>query len=122
MSAPRSAADLGRFRRPSFDEPRRLLGLGAILVWPRLRRENIRNSDLALILLGALIGALVALGIALLQMALQLIHTLLFAIPLSAHLSEGTILDWHRLLLVPPLGGLLLGLASAALRRWRPRD
>ena len=122
MSAPRSAEDLGRLRRPSFDELRRRLALRAIRAWRRLSRENIRNSDLALIVLGALIGAMVGSGIALLQMALQLVHMLLFAIPLSAHLSEGTVLDWQRVLLVPPLGGLLLGLASYAVRRWRPRD
>jgi CIC family chloride channel protein len=122
MAAPRSAETLGRIGRPSWDEARRRLVLTAHLAWRRLGRENIRNSDVALIFIAALVGLLVAGAVAALQTGLQLLHVVAFAIPFDGHLSEGSALDWRRVLLVLPLGGLALGLATQLMRRWRPRD
>ena len=99
---------------------------GALLqLRTRLRlfvRHNIRNSELGLIGVGAMMGAVVALGVAVVRQLVSEFHHVLFGVPFETHLSGGAVAQPWRLLVVPALGGLCYGLVAYALWRWRPRD
>ncbi|MFO1059098.1 MAG: chloride channel protein [Dongiaceae bacterium] len=87
-----------------------------------LAAGEIRNSDIALIVVAALVGVVVGLGVVLMGEAVGLVHLLLFGIPVAAHLSAGQMLAPWQVLVVPPLGGLIVGVAALLVRRWRPRE
>jgi CIC family chloride channel protein len=87
-----------------------------------LRRETIRNNEVALIVASAVLGAVVGLGVIVVQELVQQIHEFIFAVPHGHHLSEGGQLGWWRILLLPMVGGLLAGGAGVLIRRWRPRE
>jgi chloride channel protein, CIC family len=87
-----------------------------------LRRENLRNNEVALIVASATLGAAVGLGVIIIQWLVQRIHEAIFALPTGHHLSEDGQLDWWRVLLLPAVGGLLSGGVSVLIRRWRPRE
>ena len=86
-------------------------------------RHNIRNSEFGLSIVAALIGAVIALGVAMTKFAVAGFHHVLFGISLEEHLSGMVTIDRWRLLLVPTIGGIVFyGLVAYALWRWRPRD
>lgn len=85
-------------------------------------RHNIRNSELGLCITAAIIGAVIALGVALTRFGVALLHHELFAVPWDGHLSGDVRIERFRLLLVPALGGLLYGIVAYLLWRWKPRD
>ena len=85
-------------------------------------RHNIRNSELGLSVVAALIGAIIALGVALTRLAVAELHHALFGVALEEHLSGLVHIDRWRLLLVPTVGGIVYGLVAYALWRWKPRD
>ena len=85
-------------------------------------RHNIRNNELGLSLVAALIGAVIALGVAVTRLAVAELHHALFGISLEEHLSGFVEIDRWRLLLVPSIGGGIYGLVAYALWRWKPRD
>ena len=85
-------------------------------------RHNVRNSELGLSIVAALIGAVIALGVAATRFGVAEFHHLLFGVPLEEHLSGNVAIDRWRLLLVPAVGGLVYGLVAYALWRWKPRD
>jgi len=85
-------------------------------------RHNIRNSELGLSVVAALIGAVIALGVAVARLAVSELHHLLFGVALEEHLSGLVHIDRWRVLLVPAIGGLVYGLVAYALWRWKPRD
>src|SRR6202044_2629543 len=85
-------------------------------------RHNIRNSELGLSVVAALIGAVIALGVALTRLPVAELHHALFGVALEEHLSGLVHIDRWRLLLVPTIGGIVYGLVAYALWRWRPRD
>ena len=87
-----------------------------------LRRKNLRNNEVALIVASAALGVVIGLGVIVIQDLVQRIHELGFAIPAGRHLSEGVAPDWWRVLLLPVVGGLLSGGVSFLIRRWRPRE
>jgi chloride channel protein, CIC family len=87
-----------------------------------LRRQNLRNNEVALIIASAALGVAIGLGVILIQMLVQQIHEVSFAIPPGTHLSEGDTLGWWRVLLLPTIGGALSGGVSMLIRRWRPRE
>ena len=66
-------------------------------------------------------GGAAGLGVFLIDVLLVGLRGLAFAVPGDAHLSD-TDLSQARVLLMPILGGLLVGLASTLLRRWRQRE
>jgi CIC family chloride channel protein len=61
------------------------------------------------------------LGVVLIDLLLSLLRQAAFDIPSDAHLSD---LDLGplRVLMMPVLGGVLVGVLAALLRRWRPRE
>ncbi len=80
-----------------------------------------RDSELFLLVLALGAGGAAGLGVFLIDVLLAGLRRLAFAVPDDAHLSDFH-LSGARVLLVPILGGLLVGLASALLRRWRQRE
>ncbi|MBV9554716.1 MAG: chloride channel protein, partial [Alphaproteobacteria bacterium] len=85
-------------------------------------RHNIRNSEFGLCIVAALIGAVIAIGVAATRLAVAEFHHLLYGVQLEEHLSGAVEIAPWRTLLVPALGGVMYGLVAYALWRWRPRD
>jgi CIC family chloride channel protein len=85
-------------------------------------RHNIRNGELGLSLVAALIGAIVALGVALTGYTVAEIHHLLYGVRIEQRLSGAVEIEQWRLLVMPALGGIVYGVVAYALWRWRPRD
>jgi len=92
-------------------------------IWLRLvSRRQVRNSDLAVGIIAVLIGVLAALGIAVVNRSVGLLHALMFGVPFDGHLSDGSSIERWRLFAAPCLGGLAYGVFAALVRRWRPGD
>jgi CIC family chloride channel protein len=60
-------------------------------------------------------------GVISIDLLLDGLRWLAFGVSRDEHLSD-TALIWARILLVPVIGGLLVGLTGALLRRWRQRE
>jgi chloride channel protein, CIC family len=80
----------------------------------------LRDSDLFLLVLAVGAGVAAGIGVVLIDFLLAGLRWFAFAIPRDGHLSDID-LGPGRVLLMPVLGGLLVGLAAALLRRWRQR-
>lgn len=87
-----------------------------------LIQRNLRDNEVALIVVSAVVGIVVGVGVVAIQRAVQFFHEINFAIPTAQHLSEGKVLDWWRVLVVPAVGGLLAGTAAVLVRRSRQRE
>jgi chloride channel protein, CIC family len=85
-------------------------------------RQNIRNSELGLTIVAAIIAVAIALGIAVVHEMVSWMHAGLFGVPIETHLGGTADIELWRRLLVPSIGGLGYGLVAYALWRWRPRD
>src|SRR6185437_12601801 len=83
-------------------------------------RAFVRAHEASLILLAAVIGTIGGLVVAAMGAAVLKVHEVLFAIPAGEHLSSQDKIDPLRAVLVPGIGGLLLGGAFLLLLRWRP--
>ncbi|WP_245987074.1 chloride channel protein [Azospirillum thermophilum] len=84
-------------------------------------RRSVRDSALAIVLLSAAIGGVIGLAVALLHEGVLLVQQIAFGVPEGRRLGSVTI-DPMRTLLVPVLGGLLVGVVAMLLRRWHNRD
>jgi CIC family chloride channel protein len=91
-------------------------------LWERLARRSVRDNEFSLIAASALISVAIGLGVIVLQVAVQRLHEINFAISPDERLSTHGTPDWWRVLLVPCLGGLLSAGATVLIRRWRPRE
>lgn len=91
------------------------------LLWA-LERRKLRNNELALIVLAALIGVAVGFAVVVVHQGMQHMHEFAFGLDPHRLLSEGIDLDWRRVLAVPVVGGLIVGLVTVAIRYWRPRE
>ncbi|MGN6411650.1 MAG: chloride channel protein [Nitrobacter sp.] len=87
---------------------------------PQRFRAFVRAHETSLILLAAVIGTIGGLVVAAMGAAVLKMHEVLFAIPAGEHLSSQDKIDPLRAMLVPGIGGLLLGGAFLLLLRWRP--
>lgn len=87
---------------------------------PRRLRAFVRARESSLIVLAALIGAIGGLTVAAMSSAVSVLHSILFHIDLGARLSSQLRIDPVRAIVVPTVGGLILGLAFLMLLRWRP--
>ncbi len=92
------------------------------VAWRAFTRRILRDHEAALIGLAMGIGVASGFGVVVLRRGVSVLHTLTFGIPLEGHLSDGYNLDWWSVLLVPLLGGLLVGGVSHWIRRWRAHD
>jgi len=84
--------------------------------------RNIRNGEIGLIGVAAVVGTAIALGVALTGYAVAEFHHLLYGVPIEKRLSGIVDIERWRLLLVPFVGGLIYGVVAYAMWRWRPRD
>ncbi|RAI39833.1 hypothetical protein CH341_25000, partial [Rhodoplanes roseus] len=80
---------------------------------PHRLRSLVRSRETALVVLGAVVGAVAGLVVSAMSAAVDVLHTRLFGIPSGARLSAVWSVDAVAALTVPCLGGLALGLASA---------
>jgi CIC family chloride channel protein len=87
---------------------------------PRRLRAFVRAHETSLVALAAVVGATGGLVVAAMSAAVQLLHVLFYDIEAGDRLSSQFAIDPVRALLVPSLGGLLLGMVLLLLLRWRP--
>jgi CIC family chloride channel protein len=87
---------------------------------PRRLRAFVRAHETSLVVLAALIGTIGGLVVAAMSAAVDVLHVLLFNLEIGERLSSQFRIERLRALLVPSLGGLLLGVALLLLQRWRP--
>jgi CIC family chloride channel protein len=87
---------------------------------PRRLRAFVRAYETSLVALAALVGAVGGLVVVAMSAAVGGLHALLFNLEMGDRLSSQFRIDPLRALLVPSLGGLLLGSAFLLLQRWRP--
>jgi CIC family chloride channel protein len=92
-----------------------------VLLWA-LERRKIRNNQIALIALAAVLGVGIGLGVVALHVGMQRLHEFAYALPAHRLLSEGIGIDPLRILVVPIIGGLIVGLTTILIRHWRPRE
>ena len=88
----------------------------------RRAEARLRDSELFLLLLALGAGIAAGLGVVAIDLSLDLVRFIAFGLPQGTHLSNAPPLPWIRVLTMPVLGGLIVGLSSALLRRWRPRE
>jgi CIC family chloride channel protein len=87
---------------------------------PRRLRAFVRAHETSLVVLAALVGTMAGLVVAAMSAAVELLHVVLFNLEMGDRLSSQVRIDPLRAVLVPSLGGLLLGVAFLLLLRWRP--
>jgi CIC family chloride channel protein len=91
-------------------------------LWERLGRQSVRDNEFSLIVASALISIAIGMSVIVLQVVVQRLHEINFAVPRGERLNTHGTPDWWRVLLVPCVGGLLSAGAAVLIRRWRPRD
>lgn len=82
-------------------------------------QRGLRDVEATQILMCALLGGLTGAVVATLRDGVALLHSLVFAIPRGSYLSTGIGVSHLRLLFVPALGGLLLGVIARYRRMLR---
>jgi len=87
-----------------------------------LERRHLRSNEIALTVFGAAFGAAIGIGVVIVHQMSQWLHEMLFKVPSDHLLSEGLGLSWWRVLAVPCVGGLVVGVATLVIRRFRPRE
>jgi CIC family chloride channel protein len=92
-----------------------------VLHAPQTLRALVRADEIWLTVLAAAIGICAGVVVVVMNGTIQLMHETLFGIPEGSRLSSASEIAIPRLLLVPMLGGLAMGLGGLALARWRPR-
>jgi chloride channel protein, CIC family len=87
---------------------------------PRRLRAVVRARESSLILLAVLVGAVGGLVVAGMGASVDLLHKWLFHLEGSERLSARLTIDPLLAFSIPLLGGLLFGIGSEVLKRWRP--
>jgi len=105
--------------RPA-DGPPKMVTTSRYFEAPRRLRAFVRAHETSLVVLAALIGTVSGVVVVAMSVAVAGLHALLFNISIRERLSSQLSIEPLRALLVPSLGGLLLGLAFLLLARWRP--
>ena len=83
-------------------------------------RAFVRAHETSLVVLAAMIGTIGGLVVLAMSVGVAALHALLFNISITERLSSQPSVETLRAVLVPSLGGLLLGVALLLLLRWRP--
>jgi CIC family chloride channel protein len=84
-------------------------------------RGFVRRSEIALIGLAVVVGAIAAVLVALTSAAVDLLHHLVFGVPWGERLSGAMSLGSPVLAFAPMVGGLILGVTGVFIKRRRPR-
>jgi chloride channel protein, CIC family len=108
-----------RRARPPPARLRRPLG-EAVLHAPQTLRALVRADEIWLVGLAAFVGLAGGVMVSIMTLGTQRVHELLFDIAHGQRLSGVVEVDPLRAVLVPSVGGLLLGLLGLALVRWWP--
>jgi chloride channel protein, CIC family len=87
---------------------------------PHRLRAFVRAHETSLVAIAAFIGLTAGLVVAAMGAAVTLLHSLFFGLPFDERLSAQPSIDPARALIVPALGGFVLGLAFLVVHRWRP--
>jgi len=87
---------------------------------PRRLRAVVRARESSLVALAALVGVLAGLVVAAMGQSVDLLHELFFDLEHGERLSARLALNPYLALSVPLLGGLIFGVATEIIRRWRP--
>ena len=87
---------------------------------PQRLRAFVRAHETSLVVLAALVGTVGGLVVVAMSAAVEGLHVALFNLDWGDRLSSQFRIEPLRAMLVPSLGGLLLGLAFLLLLRWRP--
>ena len=87
---------------------------------PQWLRVFVRAHETSLALLAAVIGVIGGLVVAAMSALVSVLHAVLFNLDWGQRLSSQYWIDPVRALLVPTVGGLVLGIAFLLLARWRP--
>src|SRR5260221_4714198 len=87
-----------------------------------LARSGVRNSDIGLVVVAALIGGGVGLVVAFVQRIVRELHHVLFGIEFDSHLSDRVTIDARRIVAALVLGGLAYGVIAYLVRRLRPTE
>jgi chloride channel protein, CIC family len=87
---------------------------------PRRLRAVVRARESSLIALAALVGVIAGLVVAGMGTGVDLLHELFFHLARGERLSARLVLDPRLALFVPLIGGVLFGIASEIIKRWRP--
>jgi CIC family chloride channel protein len=82
-------------------------------------QRDLRSNEMAQIVACAAIGAFVGAITDYLHLMVNLVHKLAFNLPKHVLLSMGTATDHWRLIFVPAIGGLVLGVGAWIVRRYR---
>jgi CIC family chloride channel protein len=106
-----SATPGTRARRPFIE---------AVIHVPQALRALVRADEIWLVLLAAAIGIVSGLVVVAMSQLAQQMHQFFFTLSAGEFLSSMVSVPWHLALIVPCVGGLVLGLAGWALARWRP--
>jgi CIC family chloride channel protein len=88
----------------------------------QLDRRQLRSNEVALTVLSGILGLAIGIGVIALRQLMQLLHEVNFGLHGDRLLSEGIDLVWWKVLIVPALGGLVVGLGTLIIRRLRPRE
>jgi CIC family chloride channel protein len=107
-------------KKPGFN--RFLSYLKHIIIDTELWRRNLRDNLIQQIILCTALGVIVGLITALLHEAVILLHQNAFMLPYGANLSTGSGVSRMRILIVPALGGLLLGIFYLIMNRLKQRE
>ncbi len=88
---------------------------------PLTLRALVRTDEIWLVVLAAFIGAAAGMIVFFMTAAAQFAHVVLFGIDMDEHLSATARVPAMSALLVPPLGGLALGLFGLGIAHFWPR-
>ena len=86
---------------------------------PRRLRALVRARETSLVVLAMIVGAVSGLVVLAMGAIVTGLHALFFDLPYGTRLSSVSALDPRLAVAVPCLGGLVFGLATQALVRWR---
>jgi CIC family chloride channel protein len=87
---------------------------------PRRLRALVRARESSLVALAALVGVISGMVVAAMGECVDLLHELFFALEPGERLSARLVLNPILALSVPLAGGIIFGIASELIKRWRP--
>lgn len=93
-----------------------------IIVRSKIMQRDLRNSPIVLILLCIIIAIFLSILILFVNKAIGWLQHYLFLIDLKENLSAALFIPSRRILLIPCLGGLFLGITKQVIKRWYPHD